>query len=222
MAEEIETGIAESGYPVPVAIIDALQPVQWIKPEGQDGAEESFDHRRILGDPQAHPYHPIQFILVQGRLDVQPGLEVDPFPHDHGEKGGKQHQTQASQLDERDDHQLAEQRKIRPGIHHHQARDTGSGGGGEQGVHKGQGRAVRTGKRQHQQQSSGQDQPYEGQGDQLGRRKAFDLVQDGPPYFRIISGVISFREAAPHISMVSASSAPNLAARSPAPSLPPP
>ena len=43
-----------------------------------------------------------------------------------------------------------------------------------------------------------------------------------PPYFRTISEEISFREAAPHISMVSASSAPSLSARSLAPSLPPP
>ncbi len=110
---------------MPVAKIDAPEPIVGEEPQGQHRAEKSLDGQGISGNPDAHAHHPIQFIPVQRGLDVQTGLQVDLFPHDHREKGGEEHQPQATQLNQRNDYQLPEHRKVRPRIHHHQPGDTG-------------------------------------------------------------------------------------------------
>ena len=58
---QVEPGVAEGRDGMPVAVIDAPDPILGIESDGQEGAEHPLDHRRILGDPQAPPRTPVQF-----------------------------------------------------------------------------------------------------------------------------------------------------------------
>jgi hypothetical protein len=85
-------------------------------------------------------------------------------------QAGVGHDAQAAQLDEHQDHGLAESAEGRAGIHHGESRDAGGRGGGEQGVQKGDSRTgVACGtaqKRRAEEDGSGEDVDGQGHGRQ--------------------------------------------------------
>ena len=133
-----EAGIAKGGNGVEEGGKQGVQSRGLAPQEGQENQEDSrhFDAGRdeqylqkflLEFDAQV----PLEEGIVQGGLG---GQGEPPAQHEvgHGRKG---HDAQAADLDEADDHHLAEGRIGGAGVHDDEAGDADRRGGGEQGVH---------------------------------------------------------------------------------------
>ena len=99
-----------------------------------------------------HPYHAGQVVHPQGGGDGKPLGKADAPVQRQKNQGDHAHETQAAQLDQAQDHHLAEGAPVEPRVLNDEARDAGGGGGGEQAVQPGGEFPALGGDRQAQQQ----------------------------------------------------------------------
>lgn len=167
-AEDVKARIAEGGnggeYPFP----DGRHSMS--RPE-TDRQDQRTDPLKGEGGLQRAPDQPGNIPHV---VQVEVGYRHEPLAQRqlaldqqrHEEDDG--HKAQAAQLDEQDDDHLAKQGPGRQGIHNDQSRHTSGGRGSEQCREKPTTRPRHRGYRQHQQQSTGQNDGGKGDGNHLG------------------------------------------------------
>ena len=126
----------------------------------KQGGQAHYDTQHVLGLRIAISRHALaQHSQVP---------EAHAPPHGQREKAGQGHQTQASHLDQDQDHRLPEHRELGPGIPHDQTGHAGGAGGREHGVdhpHP----PVAAGNGQRQQQRTQCDHDHKTDADDLGR-----------------------------------------------------
>lgn len=131
---QVESGVAEGGHRVEQCVPQAPE-----KPIPGDHGERQQDRPQKLKGGGAHqrvahhPHHPVQVVEVQGGHDDEPLGKADAPVGRQGDKGDDRHKAQPAQLDEQQDHRLAEGRPGEEGVRHHQPGDAGGRGGGEEG-----------------------------------------------------------------------------------------
>ena len=157
-AHQVEARIAEGGNGMEQAVEYAL-------PRAEDGDEPDGEQRRPgqLRDGGAGHDDPGQGKDLPHVGDVDAlthdgaAAKTDPPPHEQKEEGGDGHKAQSADLDQQDDHHLAERGPLGGRVPQHQTRDAGGGGGGEQRLDQRGGGAVGAGNRQHEQQRAQRD-----------------------------------------------------------------
>ena len=138
------------------------------KVQGKDGRSDPLHRQAAENHGFLKPHHPLHIVEAQGLGHDHPLLQADALAEQEDEKGGHGHKAQTADLDEAQQHPLAEAAPLGIGVKGGQAGYTGGGGGGKQGTQQiaalpGPGR-----NRQGQQNGSQQDQNAEGGGNDLG------------------------------------------------------
>ena len=137
--------------------------------EKQDQRAHALDRGRAAQDV-AHEAHDAAVGVAAQRLGQHHALpQTDPAPQRKEEQAGDGHEAETADLDEQQDHHLAEHRPVRTGIDADEARDAGRGGRGEQARQKRRRPAGPCRGGQTQQPRPKQDDPEKHQHDQLAR-----------------------------------------------------
>ena len=137
--------------------------------EKQDQRAHALDRGRAAQDV-AHEAHDAAVGVAAQRLGQHHALpQADPAPQREEKQAGDGHEAETADLDEQQDHHLAEHRPVRTGIDADEARDAGRGGRGEQARQKRRRPAGPCRGGQTQQPRPKEDDPEKHQHDQLAR-----------------------------------------------------
>ena len=162
-AQQVEARVAEGGHrvedPPPQPPCKAETGDEPGRQQRRTGPlQEKGPHQR----PAHHPHHAVQVVQVKGGDHDEPLGQADPAVEGQGHHGDDRHEAQPSQLDHDQDHPLAEQAPLEPGVRQDKTRHAGSRGGGEQCGKKSGALSVPGGQGQRQQQASQQNDAPEG------------------------------------------------------------
>ena len=200
-AHQVESGVAEGGDGVEHGVPDAPQPHLRAEPQGQQHGTSSLQQQHGRQDEPGPPDDPAHLGRRDGLLHHPALLQADPPARQHGNGHSHRHHAHAADLDQQNDHRLAESGPVQRRVLHHQAGDTGGGGCGEQRVKKGSPLPVPGGDGQRQQQRSGQDQQGKSDQDDPGRRHLmFSAKKHSDPSSNFNRSLCPFRQQA-HYSM---------------------
>ncbi len=170
----VEPGVAESGNGVEKALPERF-PQPHIRGYEKRGGQQ--DHARELRDERDEQYaadepdHPARALLVERGLDHKPVLQGDSAVEREHADGNHRHVPQPAELDQDQNHNLAEHGPALHGVEHNQARHTVCRRRGEQRVKKADALAAAAGKGQGEQDRADEDHQGEARHDRLRRRE---------------------------------------------------
>jgi hypothetical protein len=123
----------EHREPGPIAVAERPRPSSVEEQRAERLAEERDRHDRDE-DPGGLPQH----LDVQHVLHHRPVAQTEALPQRHREERGERHQPESPDLDQAEDHRLAEPRELGARVTDHEPGHAGRRGRGEQGVHEAQ------------------------------------------------------------------------------------
>ena len=133
-AEQVKARIAESRNGREHTHPDALRAKLRHKGKQQ---QQDADALKQGGQPHHDAQHVLGLRVAISRHALAQHSQVPEAhapPHGQRKKAGQGHQTQASHLDQDQDHRLPEHRELGPGVPHDQTGHAGGAGGREHGV----------------------------------------------------------------------------------------
>jgi hypothetical protein len=151
IAEQAEAGVVERGDGVEAPQHERRRQRELPEPPGREGERpDRLDGGRHDEDAPDVPHEPLEGELVQAFLQGQAVAERDLPPQDERDEARHGHVPEAAGLDEREDHEVTEEREVLRGIQDDQAGHADRRRRREQSVHEGRrpGRCARDGQPQ--------------------------------------------------------------------------
>ena len=157
-AHQIEAGVAKRRNRMPDGVVDTFSDSEvGDKAYTQQKRSRGFDHGGAQGDPPDESAHAAEAVFALGEHKrftfVESQIATDRAENYRHEG----HKTQTARLDQEKDDDLSEQRPMDIGVVRSQPGYAGRGSGGKKCVNIGSGLSVARGERQHQQQTSRDD-----------------------------------------------------------------
>lgn len=138
------------------------------KPAGQYDSACPLKYSCADNDFLSQLHHAANLQGVDAFLHKPPLLKPD-FPSQHnGKENADADKSQTAQLNQHQQHHLAEQAPLGPGIRHHQSRHAGSAGGRKQTVEERLALTIPAGNGKHQKQAACHDDQEKSIGNELG------------------------------------------------------
>jgi len=157
-AEDIEAGVAERGDGMEDGVPGAQsRTVFRNEADAQQHGAGALEDRGADQNALHHADDAAELAGAHGFRQHGTLMQADALADQEGEAQRKGHEAQAAALDQKQDHELAEERELRPDIIDDQAGDAGGAGGRKQGIQKRRGHSRAAGDRETQQDTAQQN-----------------------------------------------------------------